>query len=66
MIVLDAAVDLQRNSAHSRSMSKRWQCRLGWHQFVRQSGHDNPNHQVCMHCGKKRNIDTTNMLGGMG
>ena len=54
-------------------MSKRWQCRLGWHQFVRQSGHDNPNHQVCMHCGKKRNIDTTNMLvaaafggGGMG
>jgi hypothetical protein len=45
-------------------MAKRWKCRLGLHEFVRQQGHDNPNHRVCVHCRKKRNLDTGTMLGG--
>jgi hypothetical protein len=47
-------------------MSKPWKCRLGWHEYVRQSRHDNPNHQICLRCGKKQNTDTGMMLGGMG
>ena len=47
-------------------MSKPWKCRFGWHTFVRESGHDNPNHQICIGCGKKRNVDTGTMLGGLG
>ena len=46
-------------------MAKPWKCRLGVHEFVRQSGQDNPNRQVCLHCGKKRNLDTGTMIGGM-
>ena len=47
-------------------MAKSWKCRLGWHEYLRRAEHDNPNHQVCVRCGKKRNLDTGNMLGGMG
>jgi hypothetical protein len=28
--------------------------------------HDNPNHKICLRCGKKQNTDTGMMLGGMG
>jgi len=52
--------------AYLRGMAKPWKCRLGLHEYVRQAGADNPNHQVCLHCGKKRNLDTGTMLGGMG
>jgi hypothetical protein len=45
-------------------MGKPWKCRFGWHAFVRETGQDNPNHQICIRCGKKRNLDTGMMLGG--
>jgi hypothetical protein len=47
-------------------MSKPWKCWLGMHDYVRRAGDDNPNHKVCSRCGKKHNLDTGTMLGGMG
>jgi hypothetical protein len=34
-------------------MSKPWKCRIGWHAYVRQAGHDDPSHQICLRCQKK-------------
>jgi hypothetical protein len=35
-------------------MRKSWKCRIGWHAYVRQPGHDDPNDQICLRCQKKR------------
>jgi hypothetical protein len=46
------------------AMSKPWKCWVGWHAWVRQPGHDDPNHQICLRCQKKRNSAWA--LGPMG
>jgi hypothetical protein len=45
-------------------MGKPWKCRIGWHQYVRQAGHDDPNDQICLRCHKKRNASSMMPLGG--
>ena len=45
-------------------MGKPWKCRIGWHQYVRRAGHDDPNDQICLRCHKKRNASSMMPLGG--
>jgi hypothetical protein len=35
-------------------MSKPWKCLIGWHEWVRRAGHDDPNDKVCLRCRKTR------------
>ncbi len=46
------------------AMGKPWKCRIGWHEYVRQPGHDDPNDQICLRCRKKRNASSIVPLGG--
>ena len=45
------------------SIAALW-CRIGWHDYVRQPGHEDPNDQVCLRCHKKRSASSIIPLSG--
>ena len=42
------------SGAHLRPWASRGSAAWGGTPYVRQPGHDDPNHQICLRCNKKR------------